>query len=185
MKSKVYYYLSRDTKMPVRGTSKAAGIDFFMPNYNEEFEKDLRAKNINAALEYEHVTNPKDGTTQLMVIIPPHERINVPSGVHTYMIPQESALIAANKSGVSTKKGLVYTCQVIDSDYTGEIHLGLVNTSNESVIITTGDKLVQFIHTPVYFSELEACSDKKMFDELHTGSQRGDGAFGSTDKNNI
>ena len=98
------------------------------------------------------------------------------------MVPKESALIAANKSGVSTKKGLVFTCQVIDSDYTGEIHLGMVNTSNENVSIVTGEKLVQFIHTPVYFSELVAFASKRVFDELHTGSQRGDGAFGSTDK---
>ena len=181
MEPKVYYYLSRDTKAPVRGTDQAAGIDFFMPNYNEQFEQDLRAKNINANLEYEHIADTKDGTPRLRVIIPPHERINVPSGVHTYMVPKESALIAANKSGVSTKKGLVFTCQVIDSDYTGEIHLGLVNTSNEAVSIVTGDKLVQFIHTPVYFSEIEhIIAGKEKFDEMHAGSQRGEGAFGST-----
>lgn len=184
MEPKVYYYLSRDTKCPVRGTDQAAGIDFFMPNYNEKFEQDLRDKNINANLEYEHIADPETGLPKLRVIIPPHERINVPSGVHTYMLPKESALIAANKSGVSTKKGLVFTCQVIDSDYTGEIHLGLVNTSNETVSIMTGDKLVQFIHTPVYFSSLEPLTSRDIFDEMHTGSQRGDGAFGSTDKEN-
>lgn len=178
---KVYYYLSRDTKTPVRGTDQAAGIDFFMPNYCEKFEEDLRAKNLTANLEYEHIADPETGMPQLAVIIPPHERINVPSGVHTYMLPKASALIAANKSGVSTKKGLVFTCQVIDSDYTGEIHLGLVNTSNEAVTIKTGDKLVQFIHTPVYFSNLEEVNEET-FNEMHTGSQRGDGAFGSTDK---
>ena len=180
---KVYFYLSRDTKTPVRGTDQAAGIDFFMPNYNEKFAEDLRAKNVNANLEY-HIVPDDYGNPQLRVSIPPHERINVPSGVHTYMLPKESALIAANKSGVSTKKGLVFTCQVIDSDYTGEIHLGLVNTSNNVVTITTGDKLVQFIHTPVYFSPLEQLNDKALFDEMHEGSQRGDGAFGSTDKEN-
>lgn len=182
MEPRVYYYLSRDTKCPVRGTDQAAGIDFFMPNYNEQFEQDLREKNKAANLEYEHIANPDDGTPQLRVTIPPHERINVPSGVHTYMVPKESALIAANKSGVSTKKGLVFTCQVIDSDYTGEIHLGMVNTSNVPVQITTGDKLVQFIHTPVYFSGLEQLVSRRVFDEMHTGSQRGDGAFGSTDE---
>lgn len=183
MEPTVYFYLSRDTKRPVRGTDQAAGIDFFMPFYSEQFEEDLRKKNAAANLVYTHTTDDK-GNEQLIVIIPPHERINVPSGVHTYMLPVESALIAANKSGVSTKKGLVFTCQVIDSDYTGEIHLGLVNTSNEPTSITTGDKLVQFIHTPVYFSTLERIQDRTVFDNMHEGSQRGDGAFGSTDKKN-
>ena len=183
MEPTVYFYLSRDTKRPVRGTDQAAGIDFFMPFYNEQFEEDLRKKNAAANLVYTHTTDD-EGNEQLTVIIPPHERINVPSGVHTYMLPEQSALIAANKSGVSTKKGLIFTCQVIDSDYTGEIHLGLVNTSNEPTSITTGDKLVQFIHTPIYFSELERIQDRAVFDDMHKGSQRGDGAFGSTDKKN-
>lgn len=176
----VYFYLSRDVKAPVRGTDQAAGIDFFMPNYNEKFEQDLRAKNESAYLICSYEGEGKD--KKMTIIIPPHERINIPSGVHTYMLPKESALIAANKSGVSTKKGLVFTCQVIDSDYTGEIHLGLVNTSNTPVMITTGDKLVQFIHTPVYFPNLSQITDKSVFDNMHNGSQRGDGAFGSTDK---
>ena len=179
MEPKVYYYLSRDTKCPVRGTDQAAGIDFFMPNYNEQFASDLHAKNEKAKLFYEVFTD-EEGVQRLRVTIPPHERINIPSGVHTYMEPKESALIVANKSGVSTKKGLVFTCQVIDSDYTGEIHLGMVNTSNESVQIITGDKLVQFIHTPVYFSALKKLHDKESFDICHRNSQRGDGAFGST-----
>ena len=181
MGPRVYYYLSRDTKCPMRGTDQAAGIDFFMPNYNEQFEQDLRDKNRAANLEYVRFED-NEGNIKLRVMIPPHERINIPSGVHIYMVPKESALIAANKSGVSTKKGLVFTCQVIDSDYTGEIHLGMVNTSNETVYVETGDKLVQFIHTPVYFSALEECASRRVFDEMHTGSQRGDGAFGSTDK---
>lgn len=179
MEPKVYYYLSRDTRCPERGTDQAAGIDFFMPYYNERFLSDLRAKNEKAMLFYD-VFADDNGKKQLMVTIPPHERINIPSGVHTYMEPKESALIAANKSGISTKKGLVFTCQVIDSDYTGEIHLGMVNTSNEWVHITTGDKLVQFIHTPVYFSDLKKLHDRESFDICHKDSQRGDGAFGST-----
>lgn len=182
MDPKVYFYLSRNTKAPVRGTDQAAGIDFFMPNYSDEFNRDLCNKNVDTNLSY-LIDIDENGKKQLYVTIPPHERINIPSGVHVYMTPKESALIAANKSGVSTKKGLVFTCQVVDSDYTGEIHLGLVNTSNVPVTIKTGDKIVQFIHTPVYFSQLERIGTKLTYDEMHAGSQRGDGAFGSTDKN--
>ena len=30
--------------------------------------------------------------------------------------------MAANKSGISTKQGLIYTAEIVDSPYTGEIH---------------------------------------------------------------
>lgn len=35
----------RDVKSPCRGTSKSAGIDFFVPNYSEEFLKVFLKKN--------------------------------------------------------------------------------------------------------------------------------------------
>ena len=178
---KVSYYLSRDVHDPVRGTDQAAGIDLYVPYYSEEFEKDLYEKNKDRNLSYWHEYDAEDKPKSLTIVIPPQERVNIPSGVHVFMEPKESALIAANKSGVSTKKGLVFTCQVIDSDYTGEIHMGVVNTSNEHVKITTGDKLLQFIHTPVYFSELTRIDNKDEYLEMHEGTQRGDGAFGSTD----
>ena len=62
-------------------------------------------------------------------------------------------LIAANKSGIATKKGLLFTAEIVDSPYVGEIHIGVYNASQESQIIEAGQKLVQFIHVPVYITE--------------------------------
>ena len=39
--STVKFLKVRDVKSPLRGTHEAAGIDFFVPNYNEQFEKDF------------------------------------------------------------------------------------------------------------------------------------------------
>jgi dUTP pyrophosphatase len=184
MKPTVQYYLSRNVHEPVRGTNQAAGIDLYIPFYSEEFENDLKAKNFGHELGYRHEYDSDGNISDLIITIPPQERVNIPSGVHVFMEPKESALIAANKSGVSTKKGLVFTCQVIDSDYTGEIHMGLVNTSRVPVEVKTGDKLIQFIHTPVYFSDLRQVDSKEDYLKMHEGTKRGDGAFGSTDKEN-
>lgn len=177
MNQEVKFYLSRDVKTPTRGTDQAAGIDLYIPYYNEQFANDFYTK--NPTLKNKMVQDTTTG--EWIIKIEPHERINVPSGVHVFMTPIESALIAANKSGISTKKGLVFTCQVIDSDYTGEIHMGVVNTSNDPVEIKTGEKLVQFIHTPVYFSKLTQVKSEEYY-ALHENSVRGDGAFGSTGK---
>jgi dUTP pyrophosphatase len=164
----------RDVKSPVRGTAEAAGIDFFVPNCDAKFIEDLVQKNSSATLPVLVQVNDN----QVYITIMPNSRVLIPSGVHSWMAPG-TALIAANKSGVATKKGLVFGAQVVDSDYAGEIHISVINTSNVPVTITGGEKLIQFIHTPVLLSPLEEV-DNDTFDKLHDASERGAGGFGST-----
>lgn len=160
----------RDVKSPVRGTAQAAGIDFFVPNYSPLFLVDLIKKNPFVKCSIEDDT--------MYIVIPANGRVLIPSGIKTFMNP-DTALIGANKSGVASKKGLVFGAHVIDSDYSGEIHINVINTSNEDVIVTCGEKLIQFIHTPVLLSPLEEV-DKETYDKLHDKSERGEGGFGST-----
>ena len=164
----------RDVKSPERGTVEAAGIDFFVPNCNEKFIEDLVQKNSNATLPVLVQVNDN----QVYITIMPNSRVLIPSGIHSWMSPG-TALIAANKSGVATKKGLVFGAQVVDSDYAGEIHISVINTSNVPVTITGGEKLIQFIHMPVLLSPLEEV-DKETYNILHDKSERGEGGFGST-----
>ena len=168
----IKFLKTRDVKSPERGTGEAAGIDFFVPNYTADFLVDFIKKNPGT----EVVINSEDNT--MHIIIKPQHRVLIPSGIHTWMVPG-TALIAANKSGVATKKGLVFGAQVVDSDYSGEVHISVINTSNENVLITCGDKLIQFIHTPVLLSPLVEV-DNDTYTALHDKSERGDGGFGST-----
>jgi tRNA modification GTPase len=46
-------------------------------------------------------------------------------------------------------------------------------------IIENGEKLIQFIHTPVLLSNLESVEEDE-FTKLHDKSLRGEGGFGST-----
>ena len=169
------YTKIRDVKSPERGTAEAAGIDFFVPNYNEAFKSDFEDKNPDVwySIFDENVEKP-----YMWIILKPQQRVLIPSGIKTWMTPG-TALIAANKSGVASKKGLIFGAQVVDSDYAGEVHISVINTSNEDVIIKTGEKLIQFIHTPVLLTPLEEV-DEFMFNALHDKSQRGTGGFGST-----
>ena len=160
----------RDVKSPARGTEEAAGIDFFVPNYNEQFKNDFEEK--NPEIDYAVFKDVMEITLE------PGQRVLIPSGIKTWM-ETGTALIAANKSGVASKKGLIFGAQVVDSDYAGEVHISVINTSNEDVIIKTGEKLIQFIHTPVYLTVPEEV-DEYIFNALHDKSQRGEGGFGST-----
>ena len=137
-----------NVKTPRRGTEGSAGIDFFVP---DDYPKDLCS-------------------------IRPGERFFIPSGIKAN-VPDGYALIAFNKSGVALKKGLMVGAAVVDSDYQGEIHLHLVNTSDKNVTIEPGEKLTQFLLIPVDHSMIEVVDQNKLF---VTETSRGAGGFGST-----
>lgn len=159
------FYKTLDVKSPTRGTKVAAGIDFFVPEATDAFTTAFEEKNPNIKLN----------STGFM--LKPHERVNIPSGIKA-QVPEGYALIAFNKSGVSLKYGLDVGATVVDEDYTGVIHLSLVNTSDNEVRIEYGQKIIQFILLPVNYEMPEEC---KTEEEVFTReSERGSGAFGST-----
>ena len=108
--------------------------------------------------------------------IEPGESIFVPSGIKV-KIPNNYALIAFNKSGVSLKKNLDIGACVVDSDYQGEIHLHLFNVGNVPTTIMPGEKLVQFLLMPI---DLSTPHEVSVEDLYRSASERGTGGFGST-----
>lgn len=153
-----------DVKSPNRGTSRSAGIDFFVPNYSEEFKSRFYAKNQGIVM------------TEADFVIPAHCRVNIPSGIRVN-VPTGFALIAFNKSGVSLNYGLDVGACVVDEDYQGEVHLSLTNTTNDDVHISYGQKIVQFILLPVFYDTVCEVEDNYLFDSM---TERGSGGFGST-----
>lgn len=151
-----------NVKTPARGTSVAAGLDFFVPENTEEFVQAFKEKNPNIQIDENGIT------------MGPHERVNIPSGIKA-QVPNGHALIAYNKSGVSLKYGLDVGAAVVDEDYQGVIHLSLVNTSEDIVKINYGQKIIQFLLIPVFYDTVEEVTE--LFTEA---SERGEGGFGST-----
>lgn len=107
----------------------------------------------------------------------PGESVLIPSGVRT-RIPHGMMLMAANKSGVCTNTGLIVGAQVIDEDYTGEIHLHLINVGDTITSVAPGEKVVQFILVPVSYENMCVVDNKFLF---AGDTERGGGNFGSTD----
>lgn len=62
----------------------------------------------------------------------------------------------------------------------GEIHIGVYNASQETQIIEAGQKLVQFIHVPVYITEPEEIQQEEFYSESQMWGNRGDKGFGSS-----
>lgn len=118
----------------------------------------------------------------ISIDIKPCQRVLIPSGVKVLLEPKDSMLMAANKSGIATKQGLIYGAEIVDSPYTGEVHISLINTSKTSVTIEAGKKLVQFIHVPIYLSEPEEIPNSLYDKVAENWGTRGSKAFGSSDE---
>ena len=139
----------RDVKLPTRGTSGSAGIDFYVPNYYPESLSEIK----------------------------PGERFFIPSGIKAN-VPQGYALIAFNKSGIALNKDLMIGACVVDSDYQGEIHLHLINVGNEPKRISPGDKIVQFLLIEVDHDIVEEVREEDLFDYTSTRATGGFGSTG-------
>ena len=166
----------RDVKSPNRAYGTGDAVDFFIPSYSNSFLTDLESKNPNKN-HYECSISPN--LDNMTITLAPQGRINIPSGIRVIIGDPNTCLLAVNKSGVASKKGLVIGACLIDHDYQSEIHLNVINTSDEPVQIKTGEKLVQFMHLPVIHSYFqEVCSED--FEKLKPESARGSGGFGSS-----
>ena len=111
---------------------------------------------------------------EIPLLVEPGEWAMVPTGLGAE-IPQGMAGMVFSRSGLGTKGGMVVAqgVGVIDSDYRGEIRVGLWNTSQAPYTIQPGDRVAQLMVLPVGLAQVVER------DELPE-TQRGAGGFGST-----
>lgn len=101
----------------------------------------------------------------------PHEGIIIDTGIHV-AIPKGYVGMLKSKSGLNTKHG-ISSEGVIDSGYTGSIHVKLYNQSNCIYCFDRGDKISQLVIMP-----FAVCAFEKT--ETLYGGSRGNNGFGST-----
>ncbi len=106
------------------------------------------------------------------LVLKPMERGLVPTGLYMALPPGFEAQIRP-RSGMAIKKGItvVNAPGTIDSDYRGEIMIGLVNLSGEVQTIEDGDRVAQMIIARYERAEWF------LVEELGA-TQRGSGGFG-------
>ena len=131
-------------QLPTRGTSGSAGLD------------------LHALLD-QPITVPAGG------------RLSVPTGIALGLPSPETVGLVFARSGLAVKHGLCLSngVGVIDSDYTGEIKVGLVNLSESPYELQPGERIAQLVVMPVLLPQLTEV------EELQE-TCRGAGGFGST-----
>lgn len=102
---------------------------------------------------------------------------SVPSGVAVALPSSDYVALVFARSGLGTKHGVALSngVGVIDSDYRGEISMGLTNLSPVPYTIQPGDRVAQLAVLPV------ARPGLRFVEEL-SATARGEGGFGSTGK---
>ena len=109
------------------------------------------------------------------IIIAPRQLVRIPTGIAIALPGPEYVALVYARSGLGIKHGIALSngVGVIDSDYRGEIQVGLTNLSDVPYTVQPGDRIAQLVVTPVVLPELERV------EELDDTS-RGTGGFGST-----
>lgn len=137
--------LSETAKLPTRATSEAAGFDLYLDLGGPDF-----------------------------VEIPPHKSAMLMTGI-SMAIPAGYFGGIFARSGLASREGLrpPNCVGVIDSDYRGNIGVGLYNDSDETRTIYHGQRVAQLIIIP--------CPDVTLVEtEDLPETERGSGGFGST-----
>lgn len=110
------------------------------------------------------------------VTIAPGEVYWVPTGI-ALEVPKGCAGLVYARSSLGAKRGLAPANKVgvVDSDYRGEIKVVLLNHSKQTQTLEPGERVAQFVITPVL---------TPMYEEVEelTDTSRGTGGFGSTGK---
>ena len=137
--------LREGAKLPTYGSAEAAGADLY-------------------------------ACLQESVTIAPGETAFVPTGI-ALEVPLGCAGLIYARSGMACKRGLAPANKVgvVDSDYRGEIIVALHNHGSEPQTVAQGERVAQFVITPVLTPAYE------MVKEL-SDTERNQGGFGSTGK---
>ena len=146
MKLNVNLKLSRGMTAPEYATSGSAAVD------------------LRAALEEDEV-----------VTIAPGARALIPTGLSISPASSDYVAVIAARSGLGIKKGVSLSngIGVIDSDYRGEICVGLINHGEEPFEVRRGDRIAQMMFMPVVSASFTVVDS---LDE----TERGAGGFGHT-----
>ena len=110
------------------------------------------------------------------VTIAPGEVFWVPTGI-ALEVPVGCAGLVYARSSMGAKRGLAPANKVgvVDSDYRGEIKVVLLNHSKQPQTIEPGERVAQFVITPVLTPQYEEVAQL-------SDTDRGAGGFGSTGK---
>ena len=173
MIDKIQICKTRNVKTPVRAHIFDAGCDFFCPEdlTLEEMTKKFKitGDQLDTIVENRFIKR---------FFIKPGQSVLIPSGIKVN-IPNGYVLNFENKSGVASKKHLLFGSKVIDAGYEGIVHINLHNVGTCTVTIDAGEKIALALMYKIEVPAVEVVDEQVLYSGVK--SERGEGGFGSTD----
>ena len=113
--------------------------------------------------------------------IPSGEVRLIPTGLY-FDIPEGFEIQVRPRSGLAAKNSVTVlnTPGTVDSDYTGEVKVILINHGKETFTVNHGDRISQAVFATVLGKSIVKL---KEISEIIKNTERGSGGFGSTGKN--
>ena len=145
-------------KLQIQALSEKIGREIPLPYYATE---GAAAVDLHACID-EAVTLPPGGRA----LLPTGLAAAIPAG-HVGLLAVRSSM--GIRHGVTLSNGV----GVIDSDYRGQVHVGLHNLSGEPYTVQPGDRVAQLMVVPVAAPEIEVV-------DVLPETVRGAGGLGST-----
>ena len=107
--------------------------------------------------------------------IAPGDLVSIPTGIAVALPSSGYVALVFARSGLGVRHGIALSngVGVIDSDYRGEVCVGLCNLGAEPYTIQPGERVAQMIAAPVFAAQL---TETDTLDD----TDRGAGGFGST-----
>lgn len=140
---------------------------------------ELKVKKLFPDTKQPSYAHPGDAGLDLFcykdVIIKPGQREIIGTGVAIELPTNQYVGLVWAKSGLGIREGLITLGGVLDSNYRGEVMIGLYNSSKESYKFEKGDKIAQLL-----VQSVERC-DIKIVKKL-SKTERGERKFGSSGK---
>ncbi len=135
-----------EAKIPTRATSGSAGLDLY------------------ACIDEPITLNKGD-------------KVVIPTGIAIGLDDPHYAAFIHSRSGLAVKHGiaLLNSVGVIDSDYRGEVCVGVIKLTEEPYTIQPFERVAQMVIKPVELPEIVEVQDLD-------NTERGAGGFGSTGK---
>ena len=110
------------------------------------------------------------------VNLPAGDTVLIGSGIAIHIKDPNIVGIIVPRSGLGIKNGIVLanTIGVIDSDYQGEIKIGLFNRSRNPYNVKPGERICQMLFMSVIKATIQ------LVREFSSATDRGNGGFGHT-----
>ena len=166
--------------------SNLEGLEKSLSELEEQLESDndrVRVKVVNKSKfdlpEYKHVGDSGmdvKANIDEPITLRSLERYLVPTGLY-FQLPEGYEIQVRPRSGLAAKYGISVcnTPGTVDSNYTGQVMVIIVNLSNDPYTITPGERIAQLVLCKVEKAELERVS---FLEE----TSRGGSGFGSSGK---